>query len=100
MGHARRKQRRIAVGHLDARVLGDFSHVFDHEATVLIQELYRYGKGGVVPLNPQPHAGRSTLNTMLTIIYGTRTDTFEDPLVEHALKLSREFMSVPSPNSV
>jgi hypothetical protein len=35
---------------------------------------------------------------MLTIAYGTRTDTIEDPLVGHALRLSREFMSVPSPN--
>ena len=100
MGHARRKHRRIAVAHLDARILGDLGHVFDREATVLIQELYRHGKGGVVPINPQPHAGRYALNNMLTTAYGTRTDAIEDPLVEHALKLSREFMSVPSPNSI
>ena len=98
IGHTRRKQRRIAVGYLDTRILGDPALVFDREATDLIQELYRHGKGGVVPINPQPHAGRCSLNNMLTIVYGTRTDTIEDPLVGHALKLSREFMSVPSPN--
>lgn len=95
MGHTRRKHRRIARGYLYARNL---AHVFDHEATVLIQELYRYGKGGMVPVDPQPHAGRCSLNNMLTIVNGTRTDNIEHPLVGHALRLSREFMSVPSPN--
>src|ERR1700733_12066017 len=98
MGHTRRKHRRIARGYLYARLLCDLAHVFDGEATALIQELYRYGKGGMVPINPQPHAGRYSLNNMLTIVYRTRTDNIEHPLVAHALRLSREFMSVPSPN--
>ena len=98
IGYARRKHRKIAVGFLDSRILGNLAHVFDREAMVLIQELYRHGKEGVVPINPQPHAGRCTLNNMLTIVYGTRTDTIEDPLVGHALQLSRDFMSVSSPN--
>lgn len=91
----RRKHRRIASGYLDARILSELAYVFDREATVLVQELYRYGKAGKAPVNPQPHAGRCSLNNMLTIVFGTRADTIDHPLVGHALRLSREFMSVP-----
>ena len=32
------------------------------------------------------------INNILTIAFGTRTETLEDPLVGHWLKHSREFM--------
>jgi len=64
----------------------------------MIQELYKYGKAGMEPINPQPHAGRCSLNNMLTIVFGIRTDALDDPLVERVLRLSREFMSVFRPH--
>jgi hypothetical protein len=91
----RRKHRKIANGFLTNHALKDHANVYTNEATVLVQALYRYGKAGTVPVNPQPHAGRCSLNAMLTIVFGIRTDTIEHPLVGRALRLSREFMSVP-----
>lgn len=91
---SRRKHRRIAAGWLNARAVDDYTHVLDYEASVLVRELYRYGKAGTTPINPQPHAGRCSLNNMLTIVFGIRTSAIEDPLVMTALKLSREFMFV------
>jgi Cytochrome P450 len=79
---------------LNGRFLDDHTEIFDYEAKILVRELFRYGRAGTEPLNPQPHAGRCSLNTMLTIVFGIRTDTLEHPLVAHALRLSREFMSV------
>ncbi|KAG5640609.1 hypothetical protein DXG03_007942 [Asterophora parasitica] len=94
-----RKHRRIAFGSLNPRAVDEYTHVLDMEATVLVRELYNYGKAGAVPINPQPHAGRASLNNMLTIVFGMRTDTIEHPLVARALKLSREFMNCTGPVS-
>ena len=70
------------------------AHILNREAIVLVQELYRYGKAGMEPVNPQPHAGRCSLNAMLSLVFGIRTDALEHPLVGRVLRLSREFMSV------
>ncbi|KAF5380073.1 hypothetical protein D9615_006264 [Tricholomella constricta] len=94
-----RKHRRIAAGSLSSRAVDEYNHVLDYEATVLVQELYKYGKAGAAPVNPQPHAGRCSLNNMLTIVFGIRTDTLEHPLVGRALMLSREFMNTTGPVS-
>ncbi|RDB27130.1 hypothetical protein Hypma_004573 [Hypsizygus marmoreus] len=94
-----RKHRRIATGSLNIRAVDAYTYVLDYEATVLVQELYRYGKAGVAPINPQPHAGRCSLNNMLTVVFGMRTDAIEHPLVGRALRLSREFMNCTGPVS-
>lgn len=94
MYQCRRTHRRIATGSLNARAVDEYTDVLDFEATVLIQDLYKHSKAGKAPINPQPHAGRCSLNNMLTIVFGTRTDSIDHPLVGHALRLSREFMLV------
>ncbi|KAF8878782.1 cytochrome P450 [Infundibulicybe gibba] len=94
-----RKHRRIATGSLNTRAVEGYTDVLDYEATILVQELYRHGKAGLAPINPQPHAGRCSLNNMLTIVFGIRTDTIDHPLVGRALRLSREFMNCTGPVS-
>ncbi|KAG6818699.1 hypothetical protein H0H93_002698, partial [Arthromyces matolae] len=89
-----RKHRRMAMHWLNARAVDEYTHVLDFEATAMVQELYKYGGAGKTPINPQPHAGRCSLNNMLTFVFGIRTPTIEDPLVGTALRLSREFMRV------
>jgi Cytochrome P450 len=84
---------------LNGHFLDDRTEIFDYETKILVRELFRYARGGTEPLNPQPHVGRCSLNIMLTIAFGIRTDTLEHPIVRHALRLSREFMSVSCPNS-
>lgn len=79
---------------LNARAVDGYTDVLDFEATTLVEDLYKYGQGGTVPINPQPHAGRCSLNNMLAITFGTRTDTIDHPLVAQALWMSREFMYV------
>ena len=88
----RKNHRKIINGFLNSSALEDHGPALKREAKALIQELYKYGKGGMDTVNPQPHAGRYSLNVMLTIVFGTRTDTLEHPLVGRVLKLSREFM--------
>lgn len=85
----RRKHRRIASIWLNQRAVDGYTHVLDYEATTLLRELYR---ARATPINPQPHAGRCSLNNMLTITFATRTASVSDPLVTTALRLSREFM--------
>ena len=88
----RRKHRRISTAILNPRAIEEHSGVLDYEANILIRDLYQLSKGGVLPINPQPHAGRNSLNNMLTMVYGTRTESIDDPLVGKALALAREFM--------
>ncbi|KAG6805102.1 hypothetical protein H0H93_005616, partial [Arthromyces matolae] len=52
----RRKHRRIATQWLSSRAVDEYTHVLDYEATVLVQELYKYGDAGKTQINPQPHA--------------------------------------------
>ncbi|KXN91381.1 3-hydroxyphenylacetate 6-hydroxylase [Leucoagaricus sp. SymC.cos] len=94
-----RKHRRIATIWLNKQAVEEYTDVLDYKATILIQDLYKYGKAGYVPINPQPHAGRCSLNNMLTIVFGIRTDSIDHPLVARALKLSREFMNCTGPVS-
>ncbi|KAG6806229.1 hypothetical protein H0H93_003330, partial [Arthromyces matolae] len=85
-----RKHRRIAMHWLNPRAVDEFTHALDFEATVMVQEMYKYGGAGKTPINPEPHAGRCSLNNMLTLVFGIRTATIEDPLVATALRLSRD----------
>lgn len=84
-----RAHRRIASIWLNQRAVDSYTNVLDFEATVLLKELY---KAGSRPINPQPHAGRCSLNNMLTIVFGTRTESISDDLAKTALRISREFM--------
>jgi hypothetical protein len=58
----------------------------------MVQYLLKESQGGTELVNPQPFAGRCSLNNMLTIVFGIRTDSVQDPLVQTSLRLSREFM--------
>ncbi|KAJ3785926.1 cytochrome P450 [Lentinula aff. detonsa] len=94
-----RKHRRIATGWLNQRAVDSYTPILDREATVLVKAMYQESKAGTVPINPQPHAGRASLNNMLSIVFGFRTDSIYHPLVGRALKLSREFMNSTGPMS-
>ena len=84
----------MATTWLNKPAVESYTSVLDYEATVLVHDLYYHSNGGKLAINPQPHAGRCSLNNMLTITFGMRTDTIEHPLVAEALRLSRAFMSV------
>ncbi|KAL7747728.1 hypothetical protein RI367_006844 [Sorochytrium milnesiophthora] len=92
-----RKHRRIAMRHLHPTAVDNYAHVMEFEALELVRTLYRDGQAGQAPINPQPHAGRCSLNNMLTIAFATRTDSLEHPMVATALKISREFMNCTGP---
>ena len=85
----RRLHRKIAGTWLNQRAVDSYTNILDYESVVLLKELFKAGNN---PINPQPHAGRCSLNNMLTITFGTRTESVDAPLVKQALKLSREFM--------
>ena len=65
----------------------------------MIQCLFKESQGGKALVNPQPLAGRCSLNNMLSIVFGTRTDSVQHPLVARSLRLSREFMNLTGPMS-
>ncbi|EJD41001.1 cytochrome P450 [Auricularia subglabra TFB-10046 SS5] len=92
-----RQHRRIAMTLLFPSAIHGYSHVIDYEALVLLRSLYHQGKAGQVAFNPTHYTGRFTLNNMLTISYGTRTDTSTDPLVQRALAFGNEFMELTGP---
>lgn len=87
-----RKHRRIASGWLSQKAVDRYTPVLDREATDMIVALYDASDGGKRLVNPQPYAGRCSLNNMLTIVFGIRTNSVHHPMVSTALRLSREFM--------
>jgi cytochrome P450 len=87
-----RKHRRIASGWLTQKAVDQYTSVLDREATDMVVALYEACDGGKSLVNPQPYAGRCSLNNMLTITFGARTDSVTHPMVSTALRLSRAFM--------
>jgi hypothetical protein len=90
----RRKHRRIASTWLHQNAVEDYTFVLDREALDMVNCLLIAGQNGSMMVNPQPFAGRCSLNNMLTIVFGMRTDSIEHPLVSKSLRIGREFMSV------
>lgn len=87
-----RKHRRIASGWLSQKAVDQYTPVLDREATDMMVALYEASGGGKNLVNPQPYAGRCSLNNMLTIVFGMRTSSVDHPMVSTALRLSRAFM--------
>ncbi|KAJ7165681.1 cytochrome P450 [Mycena crocata] len=94
-----RKHRRIAYSYLQQRSVNTFIPGLHREAAVLVRTLFDDSEGGLRPINPQRYAGRCLLNNMLTITFGIRTDTLNDPTVTEVLRISREFMNCTGPLS-
>ncbi|GJE93448.1 cytochrome P450 [Phanerochaete sordida] len=94
-----RKHRRLAAQFLSNKAVGNYVPGLELEVKEMLRNLYSKGQAGAVPINPQPHAGRTSLNNILTIAFGIRTDTIDHPLVGHWLKHSREFMNCTGPVS-
>lgn len=92
-----RKHRRIAMWLLTPKAIEEYTNVLDYEAHMLVRSLYNETKQGQVPINPAKLAGRYILNNMLTIIFGTRTYSASDPLVQKVLHLGTEFMQLTGP---
>ncbi|KAF9730277.1 cytochrome P450 [Paraphaeosphaeria minitans] len=89
-----RKHRRIASLWLNRKAVESYTHVLDFEATGMIHHLHRDCTNGMADVNPQVYAGRCSLNNILTITFGFRTDSIHHPMVARALRLSREFMNI------
>ncbi|KAF9261047.1 cytochrome P450 [Marasmius fiardii PR-910] len=94
-----RQHRRIASTSLTIRAVDGYAHTLDYEATTLVMDLLKHGNFGATPVNSQPYTGRFSLNNMLVVAFGMRTDTIDHPLVAEALRLSREFMNCTGPVS-
>ncbi|KAH9998122.1 cytochrome P450 [Russula compacta] len=94
-----RKHRRIAMQVLNPNAIRGYASVLDYEAHILVRSMYYETKMGTSPVNPAHFVGRYTLNNMLTISFGTRTDSTLDPLTERALALTTEFMDLTGPLS-
>lgn len=77
---------------LSNKAVSSYAPGLELEVREMLKYLYISGEAGAAPVNPAPHAGRTSLNNILTIAFGTRTDTPDHPLVAHWLKHSREFM--------
>ncbi|KAI0284698.1 cytochrome P450 [Russula aff. rugulosa BPL654] len=94
-----RQHRRIAMQLLTPKAIQGYAPVLDYEAHILLRSMYYETKMGKLPINPGHFVGRYALNNMLTITFGTRTDSTTDPLTESALSLATEFMHLTGPLS-
>lgn len=106
----RRKHRQMAHEWLSQSAVDEYSAILDFEAAVMIKSLLDESGGGSMPLNPQVrtgtsltrhdtdtsrsqrHAGRLSLNTMLSVTFGVRTCCLNHPMIDKALLISRAFM--------
>ncbi|KAJ7122820.1 cytochrome P450 [Mycena epipterygia] len=92
-----RQHRRLAMQFLTPKAIDGYAQVLDYEACILVRSFYNESKQGTLAIDPASYAGRYALNNMLTISFGTRTDSSSSPLVERALELAMEFMDLTGP---
>ena len=81
---------------LTTKAVAEYMPGLEREAREMVQDLYVRSKAGALPINPQPFASRASLNNILTLTFGFRTESLDDQLVSDSLRLSREFMCVHS----
>ena len=96
---SRRKHRRIATTWLNSNAVNGYTNVLDFEAADMIKALFDDCSDGEAHVNPQTYAGRCSLNNMLAITFGLRTDSIHHPMVKRCLEFSREFMNLTGPVS-
>lgn len=94
-----RQDRRIAAQVLTPKAIQGYAPFFDYEAHILVRSMYFETKMGKKAIDPAHFVARYALNNMLTISFGSRTDSTLDPLVERALSLATEFMNLSGPLS-
>ncbi|KAM5544434.1 hypothetical protein V8D89_002094 [Ganoderma adspersum] len=92
-----RKHRRLAAMFLTPKAVAEYMPGLEREAREMIQDLYVRSRAGTLPINPQPFASRASLNNILTLTFGFRTESLDDQLVSDSLRLSREFMNTTGP---
>ena len=95
----RRKHRRLSSMFLNNRAVAGYMPGLEREAKEMIRDLYVRSKAGTLPINPQRFASRASLNNILMLTFGFRTESLDDPLVSDTLRLSREFMYAVIPSS-
>ncbi|KAI0666876.1 cytochrome P450 [Trametes maxima] len=92
-----RKHRRLAAMFLTTRAVADYMPGLESEAREMIRDLYVRSNGGAHPINPQPFLSRASLNNILSLTFGFRTESLDDQLVSDSLRLSREFVNTTGP---
>ncbi|KAK7693606.1 hypothetical protein QCA50_003175 [Cerrena zonata] len=92
-----RAHRRIAMQFMTPRAVQSYADMVDYESHILMRSFYSEGCHGTVPVNPQYVSVRYTLNVMLAISLGTRTDSFKDPLIQRTLDIALEFNDLTGP---
>ncbi|EKM49741.1 uncharacterized protein PHACADRAFT_265393 [Phanerochaete carnosa HHB-10118-sp] len=93
------KNHRLISPYFSIEALKGYLPGLEIEAVDMLRDLYIRSEGGKIPVNPLPHVTRTSLNNMLTIIFGLRTDSIDHPLVGYWLKLAQEFTTVTGPIS-
>jgi hypothetical protein len=76
---------------LTPRAVDSHALAMDRESRLLLKAMLDESRGGLLPVDPHPYAGRCAFNVMAMIAFGTPLD---DRLVVRGLELSREFMCV------
>ncbi|KAJ3484381.1 hypothetical protein NLI96_g5681 [Meripilus lineatus] len=89
-----RQHRRIAMQLLAPKAVQGYAHLLDYENRIMLRSLFNETNQGTLPIDPAHYVGRFAFNNMLTLSFGTRTDTATDPLVEKAILMAMEFMDL------
>ncbi|KAI0794374.1 cytochrome P450 [Fomes fomentarius] len=92
-----RKHRRLASMFLTQHAVARYTPGLEHEAKEMIRDLFARSRAGMLPVNPQRSASRASLNNILMLTFGFRTESLDDQLVSDTLRLSREFMNITGP---
>ncbi|GJE98687.1 hypothetical protein PsYK624_149220 [Phanerochaete sordida] len=60
----------------------------------MLEKLYVKIQDGKIPQDLHPHFAHTSLNNLLTVLFGLRTETVDRPLVAHWLKPTQEYTCI------
>ncbi|KAJ5485518.1 3-hydroxyphenylacetate 6-hydroxylase [Penicillium diatomitis] len=85
-----KRRRKGAASALNRPSVETYIPHLDLESKAFVEELYRYGKSGQIPVDPMPMIQRLSLSLALTLNWGTRIASQEEELFDEITEVEEE----------
>ncbi|KAK7751669.1 hypothetical protein SLS62_006330 [Diatrype stigma] len=85
-----KRKKKGAASALNRPAIQTYIPYLDRESRTFLEDLLHYGKGGTIAIDPLPLIQRLSLSLVMTINWGVRMPSHEDPLFQEIIHVEEE----------
>lgn len=85
-----KRKKKGAASALNRPAIQTYIPYLDRESRTFLEDLLHYGKGGTIAIDPLPLIQRLSLSLVMTINWGVRMPSHEDPLFQEIIEVEEE----------